>query len=289
MHDPAPSHLAYELTAQPLPITISLVDHLGPEPFFEQNDASLPYSLAATSFDPMYYFSTNLQAELRSRGLPLTITREERGSPHLLLRDFHVYVQKTSPYTPIFFIVFMSGDLETEHGLRRIGAVVLRGGIIHGGHLLEEPLSGAIQESASKIANALYGYRVSDASVDAQIGRLQGERTEDTYLQVYSLGFGNNPKAIDTVAKLASDDQEYMRAAAISSLGTLGAVAQLPLLERIYASPKTSWQDRCLAAKSLGDLGTPEADEILGRRIDLDVVGGNTHKELLEKVLKLYR
>ena len=92
-----------------------------------------------------------------------------------------------------------------------------------------------------KIAARLHGARSSDADVDRLVKKI-ATRGDDSYLDVYALGFTNNPTAIGPMAVLARDPDEYVRLAAISSLGTLGAVDQLELLTSIYRDG-TLWQD----------------------------------------------
>jgi hypothetical protein len=50
-----------------------------------------------------------------------------------------------------------------------------------------------------------------------------------------------------------------VRLAAISSLGNVGAIAQLGLLQSIYQKGDSSAQDKDMAIKAIADLGTPEA------------------------------
>ena len=49
-----------------------------------------------------------------------------------------------------------------------------------------------------------------------------------------------------------------MRLAAISSLGILKAESTYPTLKNIYETARL-WQDRGMALKAMGDLGTPES------------------------------
>ena len=49
------------------------------------------------------------------------------------------------------------------------------------------------------------------------------------------------------------------RDAAVASLGTLRASLLLPLLRGFFEDRDLGWRTRCLAAKSIGDIGTKEA------------------------------
>jgi HEAT repeat protein len=77
------------------------------------------------------------------------------------------------------------------------------------------------------------------------------------------LGFGNNPAAIPHLIGFTEDVREYVRQAAISSLGILQATDQLDHLIAI-SKGNGNWADRAMALKALGDLGTPESLAYLG-------------------------
>ena len=119
-----------------------------------------------------------------------------------------------------------------------------------------------MKELASKIAVQMHGYRASDSTVNDLIAKLT-QRTPASYLDVYALGMTNNAKAIDAVLKLVDDSEEYVRLAAISSLGNLRATAQFDRLKSIYQNRNSLWQDRGMALKSIGDLGTDQAKAFL--------------------------
>jgi HEAT repeat protein len=90
------------------------------------------------------------------------------------------------------------------------------------------------------------------------IAKLSGPRAELSFLDVYALGFTNNRRALPKLVELTKDADEYVRLAAISSLGTMGAVEQYGLLKSIYESKDAIWQDRAMAMKSIGDLNTAD-------------------------------
>jgi len=292
LRPPAPSQLAYEISEPPPATTISLVDRLGPERFFGV-DVVAGLGLNVTSFDPLRFLSSSLEAELRSRGLPVAVTRSDQGVPRLVLRAFHMQPQRTTIFTPVFLLTVISADLETANGTTRIGVVVIRGALFGesrerlGETIIDQPLSVAVKELATKVASALYSARSSDAEVARLVSIVAGPRTPNHFLDVYALGFTNNPAAIEPLTELTADDQEYVRGAAIASLGTLRAVSRLELLEKLYLSPKTSWQDRCLAMKSIGDLGTLEALAFLDR--EAQRLGNDRESALVSLVAQLYR
>ena len=150
-----------------------------------------------------------------------------------------------------------------------------------------QPLALGVREFAAKIANAVYGYRASDEEVKRLTEKI-ANRTPDTFIDVYALGFTNHPGAVDTLVKLTSDEQEYIRQAAIASLGTLGSTGHFNLLQQIYKNPAVSWQDHCVALKSIADLGTPESKAFIeaeAKRLGTDP---SRESQTLGQIIALY-
>jgi hypothetical protein len=210
------------------------------------------------------------------------------------MRDYGMENMRTNAYTPFITLTYISADVETGEGSKRIGTFVTRGKtpvwsfeeIVE--PTLNQPLALGIQEFASKFANAVYGFRAGDDTVKSLTEKINGARTPNTFLDVYALGFTNNPAAIDTLIGLTKDSQEYVRQAAIASLGNIGATAQLGLLRTIYQDASVSWQDRCIALKSIADLGTAESREFITG--EAKRLGADSSKEMqvMSRILSLY-
>jgi hypothetical protein len=191
-------------------------------------------------------------------------------------------------------LTYISADVETGDGTKRIGAFVTRGKtpVWSFEEIIEptfnQPLGIGIQEFASKFANAIYGFRASDETVRTLTEKINAARTPTTFLDVYALGFTNNPAALDTLIGLTKDSQEYVRQAAIASLGNLGAATQFGLLTKIYQDQSVAWQDRCIALKSIADLGTEESKTFITD--EAKRLGSNSSKEtqVMSRILALY-
>ncbi len=212
------------------------------------------------------YLSKHLQAELAARGLPVRFVGDG-AFPRIDLKSFRMLNHRQNAYSPFVTFTYISADLETAAGKKRVGVFVKRGKVPVWSFdeivepTLNEPLSIAVKEFAAKAAREFYGARASDADVDALIAKL-GSRNDDSYLDVYALGFTNNSKAIDTLLQLTKEADEYVRIAAISSLGTLRASEHIDLLKSISRDAKT-WQDRAMALKAIGDLDTEDSRKSL--------------------------
>lgn len=248
--------------------------------------------LDGTPIDPVPFFTAQLQAELASRGLPAKLTGS--SSPAIHLRDYRMENMRTNAYTPFISLTYISADVDTADGTKRIGTFVTRGKtpVWSFEEIIEptfnQPLALGIQEFASKFANAVYGYRASDETVRSLTAKVNGTRTADTFLDVYALGFTNNPAAVDTLIGLTKDSQEYVRQAAIASLGNLGADTQFGLLKTIYQDQSVAWQDRCIALKSIADLGSAESQAFIAA--EAKALGSSSTKEqqVMSRILALY-
>ncbi|GAB2509984.1 hypothetical protein GCM10027084_26490 [Pseudoxanthomonas sangjuensis] len=272
VRNPAPSGLIFDGTAQATTTTLNVVDsRTGNDRVFSSGVLPAALTVDGAPVEAYAYLTRNLQAELASRGVDTEVKNATGVLPQLDLKSFRMQNHRTNAYSPFVTFTFLSGDLVTDEGAHRLGVFVKRGKVPVWSFneviepTLNEPLSLAIKELAAKIAGRLYGARSSDAEVDRLAAKLS-TRGDNSYLDVYALGFTNNPKAIATVQALTKDPDEYVRIAAISSLGTLGASDQLPLLESIYRDGNM-WQDRAMALKAIGDLDTAEARAFLSEQL----------------------
>jgi hypothetical protein len=292
---PTPSGLKYVVTGSAPEKAYSVLDERRADGrIFSSGILPAELKIDGAPIDPVPFFATQLQAELASRGLPAQVSHTATAKPAIHLKDYRMENMRTNAYTPFITLTYISADVETGDGSKRIGTFVTRGKtpvwsfeeIVE--PTLNQPLALGIQEFASKFANAVYGFRAGDDTVKSLTERINGTRTPNTFLDVYALGFTNNPAAIDTLIGLTKDSQEYVRQAAIASLGNIGATAQLGLLKTIYQDATVSWQDRCIALKSIADLGTAEAREFITG--EAKRLGADSSKEMqvMSRILSLY-
>lgn len=221
---------------------------------------------------PVPFLAEHLQAELKSRGLAVQARAAEAGAPpNLFLQTFRMQNHRSNGFAPFVTFTYLSADIDTPSGKKRVAAFVKRGKVPVWSFeeviepTLNQPLSLAVRELATKIAAQAYGWRASDAQLSALLAKLAApaKLEGDAHLDVYALGFTNHPGAKDRLVQLAQHSDEYVRLAAISSLGTLGAKDQFGWLKSLYEGRDAIWQDRAMALKSIGDLGTPESRTLL--------------------------
>ncbi|KAF1723355.1 HEAT repeat domain-containing protein [Pseudoxanthomonas japonensis] len=291
---PAPSEQLVFGTSAPA-TTLALVDaRPGAGRAFSSGILPAALTVDGAPLDAAGYLASNLQAELVARGLPTQVDLGGTGLPTLELTAFRMQNHRANGFSPFVTLTFLGGELVTSEGKQRLGVFVKRGKVPVWSFdevvepTFNQPLSLAIKELAAKIAARLHGARSSDADVDRLVKKI-ATRGDDSYLDVYALGFTNNPTAIGPMAVLARDPDEYVRLAAISSLGTLGAVDQLELLTSIYRDG-TLWQDRAMALKAIGDLDSPAADAFLAaEHAALEARAGDKEVDWTLQVVRLYR
>ncbi|MES1191937.1 MAG: HEAT repeat domain-containing protein [Steroidobacter sp.] len=264
--EPVPSGLKYVAPSQAQSLHLSMIDERrGQDKVFSSGILPATLKVKGQPVDPPKFLAKSVADELVSRGIPATVTVGEGDSPKVHLKQFNMLNYRSSGFAPFFTFLYIKADLETASGTKRIAAYVRRGKtpVWSFDEVIEptfnQPLEIAAKEFASKVANALYGYHASDDAVNQLIAKISGPRTGDTYLDVYALGFTNNPAALNKLVELTHDTDQYVRQAAISSLGNMNAVGQLQLLEDIYNNSTVSREDRDIAIKAIGDLGTPDA------------------------------
>lgn len=288
---PVPSDLRFETSTSPVRVRLAFADERSAEdkaaglakPLVKYGDAAL---------DPVKFLGEHVQRELVARGIPV-----ESDANHALsvrVKKAWVEIHMAHVHAPYTTLTLITADVDTSGGPRRMAAFVRRAKTAFGGEeklyqaCYDDALSVATKEIAAKLNRAFFKQRISDQDVDTLVTRIgrDGTRNPLTWLDVYQLGFGNNPRAVPALIALTKHEQEYVRLAAISSLGTIGATDQLNLL--VSLSKSGAWQDRAMALKSIGDLGTAEAQAFIKTEHDLNQIRGGDEPKLLGMVMALY-
>jgi hypothetical protein len=293
--DPVTSSVAYAPGGAPASVNLTFVD--------EQTgiDKTMPMSGTLRMFvmyqdkplEPVSWIAQQTVREMKARGLPVNLTAD--GGTTVAIKRMHIENYRVNAYSPFITFTTLSADVETPQGTKRIVVYVKRGKVpVWGWDEVIDPtfndsLSVIAKEFAAKLNQILFGQVVSDDKVRAMIASIEkdGSKRGDLFMDVYQLGFSNNPVAVPALVKLASHSDEYVRLAALSSLGILKAQDQLQFLE-LRAASGGLWQERGMAMKAIGDIGTPEAMAFLAQQ--KAKFSGGTDKEARwsEDVVALY-
>jgi hypothetical protein len=213
--------------------------------------------------DPIEFLKNNTARELSARGVPTNLV--DSGDITIDINKLEMRNHRTNGYTPFISLTMLSADVSVSGQKERMTAFIKRGKVPVWSFdeiiqpTLNEPLDLLVKEFSSKLSSKLYNKKISDAEVQMLIEKIDANLSNGaTYLDVYQLGFGNNSSAIPALVNYTKSDSEYIRLAAISSLGILKAKDQIVLLKGIYKDAGT-WSDRAMAIKAIGDIGTADA------------------------------
>lgn len=266
---PAPSGIKYDVGTPPKSPQISFHDdRSGEELEFSKGTLMSGIEVGGTPINAFEFMRTGLQQELASRGVAVTLDSAAEGKPSVTLRAFRIRNYRASGFSPFVTFTYVTADIDDGTVKKRVGVFVKRAKVPVWSFseivdpTFNQPLSIAVKELASKVSNVLYNYRASDATVDGLVAKIAGDKGDDTYKDTYALGFTNNPRAVPKLLELTKNSDEYVRLAAISSLGTLHATDQFGLLKSIYQGSGI-WQDKGMALKAIGDLDTAEGKAFL--------------------------
>lgn len=268
VQDPTPSTVSYTASQNSAKQTITVNDKR------PEDQKVFSYGILASALihgeqeiDPIAYLKNHSQQELMARGIPVAM--ETEGNIQVDIHKLAMRNHRTNAYTPFITFTMLSADLTKDGNKERVAVYIKRGKtpvwsfdeIVQ--PTFNEPLDLLVKEFSAKLSDKLYGAKISDGEVQSLVKKINSEKpTDQTYRDVYNLGFGNNRSAIPALRELTKHESEYIRLAAISSLGMLGSDNQLELLQSIYTDSKL-WQDRGMALKAIGDIGTAKANAFL--------------------------
>ncbi len=258
----------------------------------------LPMSLTydGKRLEPVRFLEKFTLAELAARGIAVAVG----GSDAVEIRINKVAMRnyRATGWSPFTTVTMLSADVLAPGGERRIGAFMVRGKVPVWSFseviepTLNQPLELLVQDLAAKINMHLYQMSTADSDVQGLVTKINSDPGDGlAYLSVYQLGFSNNPGAIGALVDMTSSPHEYVRLAAISSLGTINAHEQVDHLITIFRGDAV-WQDKAMAIKSLGDIAVMGNDQAMSFLRDSvqDLLVGETAigAEWTREILGLY-
>ena len=282
--EPVPSSIDYG-AKDIKPITLTIIDkRTGSDSIFLAKvlgvGGSMSDSVSITidsMADPIGYFAQQLQRELNSRGIPVkcAIAKTPAEGLVLLIHRYQIVSVRATGFSPWEACHIFYGTIIMDKQEKAIKAYFYNGKTpMWDMKEVEEPcftipVSIIIKDVASKINRAVFNLRAPDAKIDeltAQIDAETGKEKKDPYdrpfWKVLELGYTNNLNATEPLKKYTQDIDEFFKSCALSSIGTLGADSQLEFLIQQYRTA-TGYNDKYMAAKAIGDIGTPAALQIL--------------------------
>ena len=240
--------------------------------------------------DEIEFLGENLERVFRGQGVDLR--RVDAGADLVLeVRRFRMRNRQATLGGPFHTFTTFRGELSGSGGTHPItayykgGHVVLEDYSMVSRTCFELPLEAVVLEIAAKINRAVLGRTSPPEEVRRLVAAVPppyGVLTDASFLTVLRLGLTNDPRVTATLVDLTRRDQGWLRAAAVSALGILGASDQFELLRSIHV--RDTNVAKLAALKSIGDLRTPES------RAYLDQVRASPdyNREMIREIVDLY-
>lgn len=219
--------------------------------------------------DPIKYLSVNLGKELSRRGIPVTCTvgKAEGQGLTLLIDQYQIVSIRKTGFSPWESSHVFAGTLVANGKRHPIKAFFYNGRMpVWSMSEIEEPCfnipaSIMVKDIASRINKAAFNRSAPDASVQELKARIDSDIAKKDYSEsfwrVIDLGAANNLTAMQFLKNYAADRDEFFKACAVDAIGMLGPGPEFDFLKQIFAAG--TYNDRYMAIKAIGDIGTPEA------------------------------
>lgn len=220
--------------------------------------------------NPIGYFTQNLEKELENRKIPVKCVVGKTATNGLTLEvvRYQIINRRATGFSPWEAMHIFSGNI-IKDGKKTLIKAFFYGGKtpVWSMNELEEPcfnipVSIIIKDVASKINRVVFNYAAPDEKIDrltSEISSEIGKTVEGPFWKVLELGYTNNPKAMEPLKRYSQQGEEFFRSCALSSIGILGGEDQLEFLKQRYSGALSSFNDRYMAVKAIGDIGTIEA------------------------------
>lgn len=223
--------------------------------------------------DPIRYLSANLGKELVRRGVPIKCSVGTTEGPGLTLYvdQYQIVSFRLTGFSPWECSHVFSGRLVANGKSSTIKAYFYNGRMpVWSMNEIAEPcfnipVSIMVKDIASKINKVAFALSVSDsrvqelkAGIDEQIAK---KDIGETFWRVIDLGSSNNPSAMEPLKKYAQEKDDFLKSCALDSIGILGPGPEMDFLRRNVFNG--SYNDRYMAIKAIGDIGTPEAVQFI--------------------------
>lgn len=216
------------------------------------------------------FIKSGLKNELAARTIPLRFTTPAEDK--LTLEHFEIITHRVSGFSPLVTVSTLKVTMKVDGKEKEFVSMIKRAKTpVWSMNEVFDPCYNEattllIKEIVAKINKAYFGRLFNDQYIETLEQKISAKtNARGTYMDVYELGFSNNKKSLPFLKTLTSNPDEYIRLAAISSIGILGDETELPFLVSLNQNA-TSWQDKAMALKAIGDLNTQKSRDYLKER-----------------------
>jgi hypothetical protein len=296
---PEVSDLKYEKKSS-VPYIFAVRDNRAKESKFSEGTLQFNILIDGKKINEVEELKAALAEELASRGSDIKFSSDAHEDLKLDVVNFKIFNHRSNAFSPLITLTQFAGDLWVNGEKQRIVSFVKRAKVplwyITEDRIVEntynQPVSLIIQDIATRITQRLDNNKMSDQAIKVLVEEINNKKTDDTsrYFKVYQLGFSNNKLAIPYIINYLDHKDDYVRLAAISSLGLLDAESEVTRLNKIFTSAQI-WQDRAMSLKALADIDTPEAKIILDAEWERvsKIAKPNKEEKWNKNILSLYR
>ena len=213
-----------------------------------------------------------LEKELNSRGIPVkcVIVTTQTEELTLQINRYQIANYRATGFSPWEACHLFSGAVINKGTETPIKAYFYNGKvpIISMNEIKDPcfntPMSILIKDVASKMNKAVFNLKAPDEKIEALRTEIDSEmenKDVGPFWKILELGYTNNPNAVQPLKKYAQVGDEFSKSCALSAIGILSPHGQLEFLKQRLS--EGGYNERYMAIKALGDIGTPEAMQVI--------------------------
>lgn len=218
--------------------------------------------------DPVSYFASNLQNELRQRGLSVSCLVGQVENPDAILEvhRYQIVNYRATGFSPWEAGHVFDGTIIHDGSSQNIKAYFYNGKTpVWSMDEIQDPCfnvpaSILIQDVASKINMTLFDLKAPDTDIDRLVAEIDAELSSPSeigpFWKVLELGYTNNRYATDPLKKYAKAGDAFFNSCAISAIGILGAADDVEFLKQLYRD--TFYNEKYMTVKAIGDIGSDQ-------------------------------
>ncbi len=267
--EPAVSDMKYD-KGPAIPVVLKVVDERSNKEFHQKLAGLSRATVKLENIDdPIAWLSQSLEKEFAARNIPVKVVdRNDKGAANIVLtiKKYDVVSRRLNAYTPWESFHSFRGEVTAGRKTCDIRAFFFNGKVpMWSMGEVEEPcfnmpMSLIVKEIASKINACAIDSSAGDAAVNAikvRAEELAKNKDDKACFPLFELGGTNNPSAMKALVTFADNNDRFVRACALSAIGTLGPRNQFEFLKKRYEQYDEI--DKYMALKSIGDIGTRQA------------------------------